>query len=92
MQEHSAGFSIPFSLFNLDLSITLPVVIMWGTSLFIFLFLFIANYNNAFKKVQYFLFDFIVDSFGKSINTKFKLWYSFLITLFLFVLINIFFS
>jgi F-type H+-transporting ATPase subunit a len=34
------------------------------------------------------LFDFIVDSFGKSINTKFKLWYSFLITLFLFVLIN----
>jgi len=88
MQEHGAGFSIPFSVAGLDLSITLPVMIMWGVSSFIFLFLLIANHSHSVKRVQFFIFDFISDAFAKSIHTKTKIWYSFLLTLFLFVFFN----
>lgn len=88
MVEHAKHFSIPFQPFGLDLAITPPVIVMWGTCGVIFLFLFIANLFPRVRQVESFLFDFISESFANSIKTKNKIWFSFLITLFLFVLLN----
>ena len=88
MTEHGSHLYIPFHPFGLDLSITHPVVVMWGTCAIIFLFLLIANQSKRVRQVESYLFDFIQESFSNSIKTKNKIWFSFLITLFLFVLFN----
>jgi F-type H+-transporting ATPase subunit a len=88
MVEHVSEVIMPLHVMGVDLSITKPVVVMWGTSVVIFLFLFIANLFPKVRLVQSFLYDFIAESFGNSIKTKRTIWFSFLITLFLFVLLN----
>jgi len=75
----------PLEVAGVDLSITLPVVIMWGTSLFIFSFLFFANKFKKVRMVESFFYDFVVESFASSLHTKKRIWFSFLMTLFLFV-------
>ncbi len=88
MDPHHSEVIFPIHLMNLDLSITTPVIIMWGTSAFIFTFLLLANRFRKFQLVESFFYDFIVDSFANSINTKKRIWFSFLMTLFLFVFFN----
>lgn len=88
MVEHVKEWSIPFQPLGVNLSITHPVVVMWGTCALIFLFLFVANLFPKVRQVESYLFDFISDAFASSIKTKSKIWFSFLITLFLFVLLN----
>ncbi len=85
--EHS-GFSIPFAPFGFDLAISQAVVIMWGTALTIFLFLVLANRFKTVRLVEEFLYEFVADAFGSSLKTKNPIWFSFLITLFLFVFFN----
>ena len=86
--SHEEGFVIPFNVLGLDLSINQAVVIMWGTCLFVFLFLYLANKFEKVRKLEMFLYDFIVEAFSKSLKTKNTIWFSFLITLFLFVFIS----
>ncbi len=86
--SHPVEVLVPLSVLGVDLSITTPVVIMWGTSAVIFLFLLIANWFHKFRLVEAFFYDFIVDAFANSIHTQRRIWFSFLITLFLFVFFN----
>lgn len=86
--SHEEGFVIPFHLFGIDLSISQAVVIMWGTSLFVFLLLYLANKFEKVRRLEFFIYDFVAEAFGKSLKTKNPLWFSFLMTLFLFVFIS----
>jgi F-type H+-transporting ATPase subunit a len=82
------GFMIPLEFFGVDISITTPVVVMWCVSFFIFSFLLIANRKSSFRRVETFVFGFVSESFGSNLDTKKPLWFSFLLTLFLFVFFN----
>lgn len=81
--EHAQHILVPLSYHGYDLSITKSVAIMFATSAVIFLFLFFANFSKNFRKVEQFIYDFIVEAFGSGL--KGGLWFSFLMTLFLFV-------
>lgn len=85
---HHLEVIYPINAFGLDLSITTPVVIMWGTSAVIFLFLLIANKFDRPRKIQAFFYDFIVESFASSLPTKRRIWFTFLMALFLFVFLS----
>ena len=82
------GFQIPLELFGVDISITTPVLVMWCVSLLIFSFLLIANRRRSFRQVETFIFGFVSESFGSNLDTKRPIWFSFLLTLFLFVFLN----
>jgi len=84
--EHHSHYEIPFYPFGFNLSITPPILIMWGACFVVFLFLFLANRFKRVRQIEELLYDFVVDTFGS--NLKNKLWFSFLITLFLFVFFN----
>lgn len=85
MSEHVVHTLIPFYPFGIDLSISTPVVFMFGTSIFIAAGLFCLNRSKRFQGILSFTFNFVSDSFASNLATKNKLWYSFLLTLFLFV-------
>ena len=82
------GFQIPLELFGVDISITTPVIVMWCVSLIIFSFLLIANRQRSFRQVESFIFSFVSESFGSNLDTKRPIWFSFLLTLFLFVFLS----
>lgn len=82
------GFRIPLELLGVDISITTPVIIMWAVSLLIFTFLFVANRKASFRRVETFVFGFVSESFASNLETKRPIWFSFLLTLFLFVFFN----
>ncbi len=86
--HHGSEWMIPLDVLGYDLSITMPVVIMWGTSLAIFVLLWTANQFKAVRQIEGLLYDFVANSFGSSVKTKEPLWMSFLITLFMFVFFN----
>ena len=88
MSGHGSEWIIPLDVMGYDFSITLPIVVMWGTSTAIFLFLWCANQFKAVRQIEGLLYDFVATSFGSSIKTKNTIWLSFLITLFLFVFFN----
>ncbi len=85
---HHVEVLVPLSAAGIDFSITKPVIIMWGTSAFIFLFLLVANWFHKFRMVEAFVYDFVVDAFASSLPTQRRIWFSFLMTLFLFVFFN----
>jgi len=86
--EHHSGLLIPFHPFGMDMSISHAVFIMWGTCALIFLFFVVANKFKRFRQIEGFIFDFVQDAFASSLKTKSKLWFSFLLTLFVFILLN----
>ena len=88
MNEHVLHPIITFMPFGIDLSVTHPVVVMWGTTIFIFIFLLLANVSKRVRNIESFLFDFVSDAFGSSLHTQKKIWFSFLFTLFLFIFFN----
>jgi len=86
--EHHLEVIYPLHIHGYDLSITLPVVIMWGTAFVIFSFLFLANKSEKLRKIQRYLYNFITTSFGDGFKKNNRLFFSFLITLYLFILFN----
>ncbi len=78
----------PLHVQGIDLSITLPVVVMWGTGLTIFVLLLLANKSPRLRQIQRYLYTFITSSFGDGFKKTNRLIFSFLITLYLFVLFN----
>jgi F-type H+-transporting ATPase subunit a len=87
MTEHLHTL-IPITVLGVDISITPPVVIMWGTCLLIFTLLLLANQFKRVREVQTFFYEFVCEAFASNINTTRRIWFSFLITLFLFVFFN----
>src|SRR5688572_23215518 len=86
--QHHLEPIIPLTLWGIDISISQAVTIMWGTSAVILLFFLIANLFRRFRQMEWYLFDFIDEAFAKSLHTQNRLWFSFLITLFMFILLN----
>lgn len=84
--ESSFNIHIPFQVFGIDLSITYPILIMWGVVFFVFLFLFLGNKVRRFRLIEEYLFDFISEQIASEPKTKNKLWFSFLMTIFLFII------
>lgn len=87
-ENHEIVTHIPLHIGGVDLSVTTPVLIMWGTGLVVFLFLFLANRFRKVRILESFVFDFVVESFGRVIPSQSRLWFSFLLTLFLFIFFN----
>jgi F-type H+-transporting ATPase subunit a len=86
--HHGSHWKIPLEVMGFDVSITQPIVIMWGVCLLIFLLLLAANQFKVVRQIEALIYDFVSESFAKSIKTKNTIWPSFLITLFLFVFFN----
>lgn len=78
----------PLHIHGHDFSITLPIVIMWGVGGVIFLFLMLATRFQRLRQIQRYLYNFIQTSFGDGFKKNNRLIFSFLITLYLFILIN----
>ncbi len=78
---------LPLHVGSMDLSVTKPVLVMWIVSVVIILFVSLATHTSFGKRLMTLLYDFIHDSFASSLHTSKKLWFSFLITTFLFVLV-----
>jgi len=86
--DHSATaahFGIPLSLGFLDFSISTPVVVMWCVCGVVFGLLFLANRFHRFRLLEEYIFEFVSDEFASNLKTKNKLWFSFLVSLFLFI-------
>jgi F-type H+-transporting ATPase subunit a len=83
--ESSHALLIPFYLHGYDLSITKHIVVMWGVCAAVFLFLLLGNFISGIRRVELFFFDFIREAFANSLPTKKNIWFSFLVTLFLFI-------
>ena len=78
----------PLTVYGHDFSITLPIIVMWGTGLTIFALLFLANRVEKLRKVQRYLYNFITSAFGDGFKKNNRLLFTFLITLYLFILFN----
>jgi len=83
--EHVQTVIYHLAFHGVNLDVTKPVVVMWVVSAMVFLFLTVANFFSGVRRVERFLFDFIHDAFGSSLHTKKTIWFSFLVTLFLFI-------
>ncbi len=79
---------LPLNVLGIDLSITTPVVIMWGTSFLIFSLLVLANQFKKVREVETFFYEFVCEAFASNMHSTKKIWFSFLMTLFLFVFFN----
>lgn len=78
----------PLVIRGVDLSITHPVVFMWGTGAVILLILFLGKKFEKFRKLQRYIYEFVQDAFGDGFKKSNRLVFSFLITLYLFILFN----
>ncbi|NDC83440.1 ATP synthase F0 subunit A [bacterium] len=83
--EHVQTVIYHLAFHGVNLDVTKPVIVMWVVSAMVFLFLTVANFFSGVRRVERFLFDFIHDAFGSSLHTKKTIWFSFLVTLFLFI-------
>jgi F-type H+-transporting ATPase subunit a len=81
-------FNIPLSIYGFHLDINFLVVIMWAVVLVVFLFLFLANKFRKVRMIEEYAAEFISSEIASSLKTKNKIWFSFLLTLFFFILFN----
>jgi len=86
--EHGLQIHIAFHPFGIPLDISFPILIMWGVILFIFIFLMIANRIERFRMIEEYIFDFITNEIAIGLKTSNKIWFSFLLSLFLFIFIG----
>lgn len=78
----------PLHIAGHDMSITLPIVVMWGTGIVIFLMLALASKFKKLQQIQRYIYNFVQTSFGDGFKKNNRLVFSFLITLYLFILFN----
>lgn len=89
---HQTGFVLAkLALFNIDISITSTVIIIWFAALLVFLAFFIASKHpklvpSHFQGALEVILEFIEDTTGDVLGEKGKIWFPFLITLFSFIL------
>ncbi|MFA5879079.1 MAG: F0F1 ATP synthase subunit A [Candidatus Margulisiibacteriota bacterium] len=79
---------VPIDLFGINLDITLPIVIMWGAMLAVFILLFLATRIKMLRLIEEMLYEFFAEQLNQLLVTKNKIWFTFIISLFLFVLFN----
>lgn len=84
--EASINIHIPFHILGINMDITFPILIMWGVVIAVFSFLLLANKFRRIRMIEEYLYDFIVNEVGSGLKTNQKIWFSFLMTLFLFIL------
>jgi len=82
----SSEVLIPFQVGAIPFPVTKPILVMWCVSLTIVLGLSLANRSKLGRGMLVLLYDFVSQSFASSLKTNRKLWFSFLVSTFLFVL------
>ncbi len=85
MTEHKE-FLIPLKILGINMDITQPVIIMWCVMVFIFSFLFLANKFKKIHLLEEALYEFFVNELNQLSHITNKIWFTFIITLFLFIL------
>ena len=83
---HAEAFKIHFTPFGIPLNIDHSVIFMWAVSDFIIIIVMVATRVRVMQQVEHYLYEFVQNQFMKNLKPKNPLWFSFITTLFLFIL------